>query len=165
MSSAGSQTNWLKVPYIGSWLANIGNYIATEYVFMIAPSFLQDRVSLWDLQRLENRLAAFRNWCFCSPLSHKASSFCAEYSDFSGLYILSSSPSGLEIAKRSTLPDLLIAQTRRNFGNTEDYIRLQYDYITVQRFPPSFNTMFNVRPFMYQGPQRDSEIRDKYQED
>jgi hypothetical protein len=33
---------------------------------MYATSFLQDRVSLWDLQRLENRLAAFQTWVWAA---------------------------------------------------------------------------------------------------
>jgi hypothetical protein len=33
---------------------------------MIAPPLVHDKISLWDLQRLENRLAAFQTWVWAA---------------------------------------------------------------------------------------------------
>ncbi|KAJ7334960.1 hypothetical protein DFH08DRAFT_939642 [Mycena albidolilacea] len=56
----------IAIPDIISWLENTGNFIGATYVFMIAPPFLHDRVSLWDLHWLENRLGAFQTWVWAA---------------------------------------------------------------------------------------------------
>jgi hypothetical protein len=51
---------WLALPDLGRWLTKIGNYLEAAYVFVIAPPFVHDRTTAWDLERLGRRLGAFQ---------------------------------------------------------------------------------------------------------
>ncbi|KAJ7921780.1 hypothetical protein B0H13DRAFT_1866385 [Mycena leptocephala] len=57
---------WLTLPDLARWLTKIGNYIGAAYVFVIAPPFVHDRTTVWDLERLGRRLGAFQTWVWAA---------------------------------------------------------------------------------------------------
>jgi hypothetical protein len=71
-SSTSSHTNLcscLPTPDLSRWFANLGNYLSAAYLFMIAPPFLHDKMVVWDLQRLEQRLSIYQMWVLAANLA------------------------------------------------------------------------------------------------
>ncbi|KAJ6549900.1 hypothetical protein B0H19DRAFT_1073806 [Mycena capillaripes] len=53
----------LNLDDIAAWLATyIWNQLSAAYNFIAAPSFIHDKTSGWDHERLENRLNSFQGW-------------------------------------------------------------------------------------------------------
>jgi hypothetical protein len=41
---------------------SVGEYLLIIHVFIIAPPFFHDKVDVWNLERLDQRLNAFQTW-------------------------------------------------------------------------------------------------------